>query len=100
MSAAVPCRQAQRKARALPSSSPRQNQEWNEQVLWSESEGQVLGWHQGRVSFGPYGSIAAQRFRQMQLRGVPKPVTDVVEWFTYVRPTTRAWLPPSPLPPP
>jgi hypothetical protein len=53
-------------------------------VLWSERENDVLGWHQGRVGFGPASSITAQHFRQMLLRGVPKPITDVVEWFTYV----------------
>jgi len=47
---------------------------YNEFLNWA--------WDQGRVGFGSQGGSIAEAYRHADLRGMPKPMLDIVQYFT------------------
>ncbi|KAG1674998.1 Dual oxidase maturation factor 1 [Nymphon striatum] len=49
--------------------------DYNEHFSWA--------WRQGKPGFGPDAGILQQQFREAQKRGIPYPITWVIEYLTY-----------------
>jgi len=49
--------------------------DYNEHFSWE--------WGQGRLGFGAYASQISKDFREATLRGVPVPILQVAEYFTF-----------------
>lgn len=48
----------------------------------SRLTGQVQPFAQGRGGYGPFSSPIGQQYRELQRRGAPQPILDVIEYFT------------------